>query len=364
MKKNILIVTGGLGVGGIENVVMNFVRYCNRDLFSIDFLLYGEYIGEYEQEAMQYGCRIIHIRYSKNYFRLYNTIKRVLDVNPGYDIVYAHTFFNSGLVMRAAKKCGVPKCIVHAHSSMRSNDQSINRRIFQALMRNWITSYSDIRLACSKQAGEFFFGSKTPYRVIKNGIKVDRFAFSTEKRQQIRKQLNLENSFVIGNVGRLSKEKNHMFLIDVFHELLRIGPNNSKLLIVGGGSLYSELKSHIVQLGMEQDVILTGVRSDVPELMLAMDMFLFPSIHEGLGIGAIEAQASGLITVCSDTVPDEVKITNLVHFLPLSEGAKAWAEKIVLYMNNYGRRDRIADIIAAGYDLECMVSQIEHIFLE
>ena len=363
MKKiKVLQITGGLNIGGLETVAMNTVRFSDCSRISFDFLVYTSAIGAYEKEAEELGCRVIHMQKPSDYFLFYQALKKIIKKNGPYDVVYSHTFFNSGMAMRAAKACGIKKCIAHAHSEKRFNEASLLRSVFYAVMRNWLNKYADYRMACSVAAGEYVYGRKAKFNVVKNGIDAAKFNFNTKARIKVRAEFGMENSFVIGNISRISEAKNHLFLIKIFHELLKIKPN-SKLLIVGDGDLRSLVEDEIARLGIEDNVVLTGSRSDVPELLSALDCFVFPSIHEGLGISAIEAQASGLPVLCSDAVPHEVQVTDLLRFKSLKDGEKSWAESIVELSFKRNRESKIREIRKAGYDIKSSVREIEEVLI-
>lgn len=366
MKKiRVLQITGGLNTGGLETVAMNTVRFSDRSKISFDFLVYTDAIGAYEKEAENLGCHVIHMHKPNNYFTFYQELKKTFKENGPYDVVYSHTFFNSGIAMRAAKACGVKKCIAHAHNTERFKDRALLRSLFYKVMRCWLNKYADYRLACSAAAGAYVYGDGAEFKVIRNGINVDNFVFNQEAREKTRTELSLGDSFVIGNISRISEAKNYLFLVRTFFELLK-NKSNSKLLIVGDGDLRPQVEAEIVKLGLEDKTILTGSRSDVPELLSALDCFVFPSIHEGLGISAVEAQASGLSVLCSDSVPHEVQVTDLLTFKSLKDGEKSWAESIIKLSDigdKENRKNRVREIREAGYDIKSSVQEIEAILI-
>ena len=359
----VLQVTGGLNTGGLETVAMNVARYADPSRVTFDFLVYGDQVGAYEKEAEERGFRVIHISGGGNRVRQYIRIRDTLKKYGPYDVVYSHSFFNSGIVVRAAKKAGVKKCIAHAHQAERPVDRRFDRRIFYALMRRWLNRYADIRLACSSAAGRHVFGKDSSFTVVLNGIDIDRFRYSETGRRKIRKELGLAgDEFVLGNIGRISPAKNHRFMIDVLCEVLKTEPD-VRLLLVGDGPLRGATEEYIREKGAGDHVIMTGRRHDVPELLSAIDIFLIPSIHEGVGISAIEAQASGLVTLASDTIPPEVKASRLLEFLPIDRGAKIWADAIAGKRTSLVREDMKAELSASGYDIVRCMKQIEEFLI-
>ena len=360
----VLQVTGGLNTGGLETVAMNVARYADPSKVTFDFLVYGSKTGAYEKEAEERGFRVIHTEGRGNPIRQYARIRDALKKYGPYDVVYSHSFFNSGIVVRAAKKAGVKKTIAHAHQAERPVDKRFDRRIFYALMRKWLNRYADVRLACSAAAGKHVFGKDSRFTVVLNGIEIDRFRYSADSRRKIREELGLqEDAFVLGNIGRISPAKNHRFMVDVLCETLKTDPD-ARLLLVGDGPLRGETEAYIREKGVSDHVIMTGRRHDVPELLSAIDIFLIPSIHEGVGISAIEAQASGLVTLASDTIPPEVKASRLLEFLPIDRGAKVWADAIAAKKADAGTREDVkAELTASGYDIAGCMKQVEQFLL-
>ncbi|MBR0227031.1 MAG: glycosyltransferase family 1 protein [Clostridia bacterium] len=362
MEKNrvrVLQVTGGLGQGGLQTVTMNIVRYMDRERFAFDFLVLGGKEGVYEQEAARLGCQIFRAEKTKDTLSYYQSIKRAIRAHGPYDVVISHTFLNSGIVLRAAKKCGVKTCVAYAHSAKRGRRGALKALSYQVL-RHWINRYADIRAACSGAAGAYVFRKKKPFYVIHNGVKTSDFKYSEAARREIRQSLGLQDQYVIGNVGRLSAEKNQAFLVQVLNELIQSG-RDAVLLLVGEGNEREAIEKAVRETGLQEKVILTGDRSDVPALLSAMDAFLFPSFHEGLGICAIEAQASGLPTICADTVPKEVGITELVSFKSLRDGPKAWAEEICRAGQNGNREAYCRAVAEKGYSVEACIGRLQEI---
>ena len=350
---HVLQVTGGLGQGGLETVAMNIVRYFRVEKYLFDFLVFGEKKNYYEREANDLGCRIIRINKARDHYSYYKQLVEVIRKNGPYDVVISHTFMNSGIVLKAAKKCHVNTCIAYAHSSNRGT-KKLGKLVAYTLLRKLINRYSDLRIACSKKAGEYVFGQRKQFYIIGNGIDTEMFRFSRKVRMNTRNQLGIKDEIVIGNVGRLSQEKNQVFIVQVLKELREMTVN-ALLLLVGEGSERKEIEQAIIDNRLQDYAILTGERNDVSALLSAMDVFLFPSLHEGLGICAIEAQASGLRTICSDTIPIEVGITDLASFKSLRDGPKSWAEDICSNHENCNREKYYQEVSNKGYSsYECI----------
>ena len=302
----VLQVTGSLRVGGLETVAMNCMRYADKDKFQFDFLVFGDQIGEYEEEAIRSGARIIRIPSPrKSYAQYYRNLCKAIKENGPYDIVHSHVFFNSGIVMLAAKQCGVPLRIAHAHSARRKSDCGMQKEVFRCVMRHLLIKNATRLCACSQSAGDYVF-TKRAFRkrgmVLPNVIDTDAFAFSGEARARVRKELGIEaRSTVLGQVGHLTAAKNQMFLLDVFAAYQKEHPD-SVLLLVGDGELRGQLEQKIETLGLQRNVRLTGTRLDIGDLLSAIDVYVCTSTNEGFGITLLEAAANGLRVVVEERV--------------------------------------------------------------
>lgn len=252
-------------------------------------------------------------------------------IPSGYDVIHIHSgsIFNLMIVSKIAKKKGIKKVIVHSHAT---GNADAKHGLIKKISDSYLDKYADLFLACSKDAGKFKYSDEVlnsdRFKIINNGIELDNYKYNVEWRNNIRSELQIKDEYVLCNVGRYSPEKNQKFIVKVFNEYLKINPN-SKLLFVGGeGPAKEELIQLIESLGLKSKVILLTKRNDINKILSAADVFLFPSLFEGLGISGIEAQASGLQTICSENIPDEADVTPLFHRLCLSDGEKAWAEYI------------------------------------
>ena len=316
--KRILHVTGSLRVGGLETVAMNCVRYSSRAEYQYDFVVFGDKIDDYEDEAKERGCRIFHISSPKEgYFSFYQNIKKIIAKYGPYDTVHSHTFFNSGFIMRAAYVKRVPQRISHAHSVGRKNNNGFLKKFYQKLMRKWMIKYSTKFCACSEQAGVYLFTSKyfsKKGQIFPNVINVRKFLYSADNRKKIRDEFDIgEDKIVIGNVGHLSKEKNQKFI----------------LLVIGDGSLKEELVEYAKCLSIEKNVLFLGTRLDVSACLSAMDCFLCTSIHEGFGLVLLEAMVNGLQCLVENrTLVDEIRYLNKCQIVNGFD-EKLWSAQII-----------------------------------
>ena len=355
---------------GTEAVVMHYYNHLDRQRFSIDFLLHGA-PGEGEEDMHQYlldhGSRLHYVTprgvsYGKNREEL-----RALFAAHPYHIVHTHMNAAGTYVLSAAQQAGVRVRVAHSHNTQHQIDtgSALKNAAYRLVLdhaRRSIRQKSNVRLACSRDAGDWLFGP-APYTVLHNGIQVEHFRYQEDVRLDVRQALSLsEDTLVLGHVGRFVREKNQAFLLDVLRVLLRKGVP-AMLLLVGDGPLFSATKERAVELGIQQQVSFLGNREDVPRLLQAMDVFLLPSAFEGLGIAAVEAQTAGLPTLVADSVPGEVCVSSLAATLPLSSGEDAWAQAILSLSHQHPQRKDMVDAIrCAGYGVEENVRQLAAIY--
>ena len=347
-----------MGRGGLETMIMNYYRHIDRSQIQFDFLVHRDFRADYDDEIEALGGIIYRLPRLVPWSITYNkSLDAFFASHPEYKIVHVHQDCLSGVILKAAQKQGVPVRIAHSHSS--SQDKNLKYLLKLFYMRQ-IPRYATQLFACGKEAGDWMFRGAS-YRVMNNAVDTKKYIYSPEMRDRMRCQLGIsKDAFVVGHVGRFDPVKNHTFLIDVF-ACLKKKRENAILLLVGDGVMRVEMEKKVAALGIADHVVFTGVRDDVHHLMQAMDIFVFPSIYEGLGIVAIEAQAAGLPCCVADTLPDEVAITELVQFRSLEDGADQWAEW-VLGRTKESRRDTLEDIQKAGYDISSTSVWLENFY--
>ena len=364
----VLILDTVMDRGGAETMIMNYFRHIDRSRVSFDFLVHRNYIAAYEEEIASLGGRIYRIcpPYPQNYFRYMREISAFFKAHPEYKIIHSNMMEIAYPAYKAAKNCGVPIRICHAHTSSPNEALTVKtliRRIYKKRMFPYITH----KFACGRNAAQYVFGTTDDVIYMKNAIDVRQFCFHSEIRRSVRSEFHLEGKFVIGHVGRFFTPKNHTFLIDVFAGIVR-KDQNAVLMLVGGGELDDALMNHIKDkvkaLGLEDNVIFTGVRSDVNRMLQAFDVFVLPSLCEGLPVVMIEAQAAGLPCVMSDRVTDECCITGNVKTLPLSDNAEEWADAVLQCKGQSDRQDMSESIVAAGYDICSNARWLESFYIE
>lgn len=345
--------------GGIESFVMNYYRCIDRSIIQFDFINPYDKPLAYEKEILLLGG-IIHKLpdFHKNpiLFR-----KELFGVMKNYNIVHIHMLSAANLIpLQVAVKCNVKTIIAHSHNTLA---EGLLRRILHKMNYRKIKKYANILLACSEKAGEWMFGEGTSFEVMKNAININRYVYNQQYRMECRKEFNIdEDALLYGNVGRLNVQKNQLFLIDIFVEILKWQPN-SYLCIIGDGELKQDIMNKIIKLRISDRVVMAGRRVDVEKLYNAMDAIIMPSIFEGLPITLVEAQANGLkCYVSKNKVPAESKVLDSMEFLELSLGAKKWAERIV---NTDCHRDRSTkDVLTLQhYDILKESARLESVYL-
>ncbi len=356
----ILHITYGFNGGGVGFVIAS---YCaSRPLHGVQFDIVGEDIG-YEhllhERFANAGFRVRYVTPKKRLFRNIGQMLRLLRKGD-YDGVHVHFEEWSFLYLGLAKLARIPVRICHAHmANMVKENEKPHYKVFRRLLNR----YATCRLACSTDAGEHLFGGHA-YTVLRNAIPVEAFLYDQNLRKQVREEMMLEQHFVVGNVARMSYQKNPLFTLEIFKEILKKRPD-AVLLFIGGGEMEDEVRNKIHAEGLQQSVQMLGLRTDVPRLMQAMDVFLLPSRFEGLGVAYVEAQAAGLKTFATlDLVPREATISDaLMTYLPLKYSARQWADA-VLAQCPYQRRNTAEQVRAKGYDLSDAIAVLESIYLE
>ena len=311
---------------GLETMLMNYFRHINRDRITFDFLTHRPWKADYDDEIAELGGRVYHAPrlYPQNYPAYYRYMCRFFREHPEYRIVHSHIDAMSYLPLAAAKRAGIPVRIAHSHNTSIDPDLKYPLKMYY---RHRLPGVATDYLACGTEAGEFLFGDR-PFTVIPNAIDTSLFVFNQETREKVRAQLQLDNRFVIGSVGRLTHQKNLGFLLDVFQKLVELSPD-SLLLVIGGGEEEEALKKQAAGYGITDKVLFLGIRNDVNQLYQAMDVFVMPSRYEGLPVVGVEAQCSGLPCVFSANITQELKMSERAIFLDIDCTAEEWARFIL-----------------------------------
>ena len=352
--ERILHIVGSVERAGIETFLMNLYRHIDKDKYQFDFAIYNEPSNEsYREEIEKLGGKCFVLPSKKQgWLRNYKAVKRIVCDNK-YNIVWRNCAdCVGGIDLMAAKHGGAQVRILHSHS-IAGIPQSI-----QYIFRPIANHYATVRFSCGKRAGRWMFGRRN-YELVYNGIDTKDFGFNNELRKKCRIELNIGGKFAIGHVGRFNKVKNQRYLIEIFKEY-KDRYHNCALLLVGDGETKNKCEELAYRYGLSEDVIFTGRRNDVAELMQAMDVLVMPSLFEGFPVTMIEAQAAGLPCVVSDSISDETNIYGGVKFVSLSERLDSWCD--VIHAQE-GKRyiDGNEKMKHAGFDINDTIKQIEDI---
>ena len=348
---------------GITAVITNYLKHFDWAKMKVDVLAFDDSEPEVMDLYKRLGAEIyFRPRLGLTNYLTFRKFMQGFFAEHQYEIVHSHFFQIDSIVFPIAKKAGVKKCISHSHAT-KFSDYKL-RAIRNRLMSLNIGNVADVWAACSDEAGETLFGHsyrKSAKRlIVKNGIESKSYRFSQEVRDRVRKELGItDNEFVIGHVGSQKPPKNHAYLIEVFNEICKIR-NNYKLVLVGDGPLMNEMKAKVHNLNIDSKVLFLGTRNDVSDLFNVFDLFVLPSLFEGLGIVAIEAQANGLDCVLSTKVPKEADITG-VTCLEIEEAPKVWAETI-LQCEKIRHEDYNDKVVAAGYDINTAALEVQRFY--
>lgn len=346
----ILQVLGRLDRGGAETMIMNLYRHMDREQLQFDFLIHTEDVCDYTEEIGKLGGKI----YSMEPFRASTAPgyrkqwRRFFREHPEYRVIHGHMRSTASLYLAEAKRAGLVT-IVHSHNTSSGSGLSA---VVKNLLQYPLRYQADYLFACGKRAGEWLYGKKAcdgpRFHLLPNGIETERFRFQSAVRTEKRRELELgDDELVFLHIGRMEEQKNHRFLLEIMREIRHM-EKKSRLLLCGCGPLEAELKK---QAG--EDVVFLGVRDDIPDLMMAGDAMIFPSLFEGLPVTVVEAQAAGLSVLMSDTVTDEVILTDLVQTMSLQKSAGSWAERALEMAEKLPDRSCYAQQIrSAGYDVE------------
>lgn len=343
--------------GGIESLIMNIYRNIDGEKVQFHFAVHTREKGHFDDEIYELGGKIIYfplrrkepIRFMKEWRKFWK------NNHSKYTAFHFHTPTLANIyALKMAKRYGVKKIIVHAHNThVYKGKLQLIHDIVHNYHRNRIVKYANKFYSCSMPAAEWVFGNKSLKEIevesFNNGIDLERFSYNKEIRKKYRDDMNLNNKFVIGHIGRFVHAKNHDYVIDIFSEVVK-NNTNVVLLFIGDGELMPEIKAKVKDLRLCDKVEFLGIREDVPQLLMSMDLFLFPSLYEGLPVTMIEAQASGLPILASDRIAKEVKLVDTVNFMNIDNSAREWAKKS-LELCDYKRIKLDNEIRYAGYDI-------------
>lgn len=351
--------------GGAETMIMNLYRHIDRSEVQFDFVVHTNDHCSFDDEIKELGGKIFRIPAyrGRNHLRYKKSWEAFFKKHQEYKVIHGHMRSTASIYLKIAKKYGL---VTIAHSHNTSSGIGLTASIKNTLQYP-IRYIGDYLFACSQTAGIWLFGKKAckkeNFYLLNNAIDTNKFIFNEKLRREKREEFQIQDKFVIGHIGRFHYQKNHEFLIDIF-KAIHDKDSNSVLMLVGDGELRKKMENKVAALGLTDSVIFTGLRHDIPELLQAMDVILFPSLYEGLPVTIVEAQASGIKCIISDTITREVVCDeNLVRFMSLKSHVNDWADRVLEYANGYTRGNGYGQIVKGGYDIQQTSALLQNFYL-
>lgn len=358
---------------GVSSMLMNYYKHMDHSNINFDFMVFED-ISEDDRKLFESkGSKLYEmpVLSAKNIltFKLKKQIGDVFKEHAEYKIVHGHVPNASFIYLKEAKKRGIPYRIIHSHNS-KGADTKV-KKIRNFILHKYGLKYANRYLACSKKAAMYLYGAQgntDKVKVINNAVDTQIFKFDELIRAEIRSELNAEDKFIIGHVGRFCEQKNHKYLIDIFKETIKQIPN-SLLVLIGKGQEEQAIREMVKKYGIEDSVIFVGLTDKVSQYMQAMDVFILPSLYEGLPVVCVEAQASGLSCIVSNTVTEEVKVLDDLVFIGIDGSPKLWSQRLVeIYNRNsdevHKQRIEAAEkITKAGFNIEVESKKLEEYYL-
>lgn len=360
-------VIGKLRNGGVEAAVMNYYRHIDRTKIQYDFIIDSDSSNPVLQDEIEsLGGKVIMIPPYQKPIAYHKALYKLFTEN-NYPLVYSHLNTLSVFPLFAAWRAGVPVRVALSQSTAGSGKGETLRNIMKYILRNFSRTFATHWFACSRLAGAFQFGKRAMdsgrVRVWPNAIDTERFAYSESVRNETRKYLKLTDKFIVGHAGRFMTQKNHDFLVDVFAEIHK-RRNDSVLLLAGDGPLMDDIADKVLGLGLNDCVVFLGSVHDMERYYQAMDLFILPSLYEGLPVVGSEVQVSGLPFLCSDRVTSEVKFCDNLRFMSLKKSASEWAEEALRISDGHVRRDMSICARESGFDVKTQAVKLSEWYCE
>ncbi len=362
-----------MGRGGAESMIMNYYRNIDREKVQFDFLVHRQERGAFDDEIESLGGTIYRMNPINPFFpnNYYNELRSFFKEHSEYSIVHSHLNTFSSFVLKIAEEFEIPYRIAHAHTATeriklkdllhpKSAKEALKKSVkFQLKKR--IHNHTTHYFSCGEKAGNWLFGVEQPFEIMNNAIDAEKFIFNSKISEEYKKELNLEDELVLGHIGNFTDPKNHTYLLKVFQKVLQ-KKEDSSLVLIGDGPLRKSIESEAKSLSIDHKVHFLGLRTDIANLCQMLDIFVFPSLYEGLPVTLIEAQAAGLKIFASDTITNEVHITEDITFLSIVDAPMVWADEI-LKQHSYKRTDNFDALKKHGYDIKSGVKAFEDFYL-
>ena len=350
--------------GGVEAVTINYYRNIDKNKVQLDFICDEDSTNIPYEEIERMGGKVIIIPSYSKPFKYHKALKRVLK-EGNYKIIHSNINTLSVFSLFAAKCAGVPVRIAHSHST--TNKKEKKKNLMKQILRPFSKVFATDYMCCSELAGRWLFGNKEYDKgnvyLLNNAIDLDKFKYNESLRKKKRKELGIkDDALVIGHIGRFVAQKNHDYLIDIFNEIHKKN-NNSILLLAGQGPLMEDIKNKVKELNLDDNVKFLGQRNDANELYQAFDVFLLPSLYEGLPVVGVEAQAAGLLCYLSDDMTKETKVLDITKFMSLNNMPKEWADNILDDVKKYKRIDTSKEMTAKNFNIKEEAKKLEEYYL-
>lgn len=362
MAERVLCIMGKIGSGGVESIVFSYYSALDKSKFQYDIVYENDSISTVPEELLSMGARAFAISPMSHPFSYISDLRKIMK-NGDYKIVHCNNSTLSLFPLIAAKMSGIKIRIIHNHST--SSKLEKKRDLAKRVLRKIAPVFANKYCACSEKSGRWMYGDKAfekgRVKLLRNAVDFDKYVYSESDAEQIKKEFNIENSTVIGHIGRFVTTKNHRFLIDVFDNYIKIN-NNSVLLLVGEGPLEADVKEYVKEKGLSAKVIFAGVRNDAYKFYSAFDILLLPSLYEGLPVVSVEASSAGLAQILSDNITRECRLNDGIKFLPI-DSAELWASEIDKSLNN-DRRKIAAQTRESRYDIKKCAKELEDYYTE
>lgn len=362
----VLHCVGSMDRGGVETWLLRVLRQIDPKRFALDFCCFSGRSGAYAEEIEASGAQIHACQLSPDLLNFNRRFAQLLHEGQ-YDIVHSHVHLFSGYILWRACRAGIQGRIAHSHNTADARPGTLQRRFYRAWMRHWIQRYANAGVAASTEAGAALFGPNWRFDprwcTIYCGVDVEPFLDRSD-RNKVRAELGCASeTLLMGHVGRFDPQKNHTFLIDIAQEVIALYPD-SQFVLVGDGVLRPRIEEKVQALGLRKKILFTGLRSDVPALLSAMDLFLMPSHHEGLPVAGLEAQATGLPTVFSENITREACVVpELVTYLSLDLPPHDWAQQLLtMSRREVDAAARRSAFEQRGFAIGASVTQLEALY--
>lgn len=347
----VLHIVGKMDRAGAETMIMNLYRHIDRKVVQFDFITFTTQQGDYDEEILALGGRIIPILANNSIERMFKLTK-FLKQHSEYQIIHAHMLLNNVFHLLAAKKAGIQHRISHSHSTSNAKN-TIIAKLYEKFARNLNKKLSTKKIACGKEASKYLFNTTENVWLLNNAIDLQLYNEISLTHRDSWKTIKSDiQDLKIIQVGRLNEVKNHNFSLEIARKLKEQGINFT-FFIIGQGSLEDSIRKNVQDYGLEENVFLLGVRSDVPNLMAGADVMLMPSLHEGFPVVLVESQAIGLPSILSENIAKEVDLNlGLVKFLSL-ENIDNWVETLKNQKNQPIPQSKIYTCLqASGFDVK------------